>query len=126
MIEGDNATHYRYTAGTNGLVYQQWASPLPALTTAEQQHLPLAIALMAEVGVGDLDYLETQERHSATVGSLGASVSSRAHRDSEQTCDSYFVMSSKALADRIEPQLALMSDTLQTARFDETGAFEIW
>ncbi len=35
-IDGDKATHYRYTTGTNGLVYQQWASPLPALTSAEQ------------------------------------------------------------------------------------------
>ena len=124
IIEGDDATHYQYTAGTNGLVYQQWASPLPALTAAEQQHLPLAIALMAEVGVGDLNYLEAQERHSATVGSLGASVSSRAHRDTEQTCDSYFVLSSKALADRIKPQLALMSDTLRAARFDEKGRIQ--
>ena len=111
--------HYRYTAGTNGLVYQQWVSPLPALTAAEQQHLPLVTALLAEVGVGDLDYLETQERHSATVGSLGASVSSRAQRDDEQASDSYFVLSSKALADRMAPQLSLMSDTLQHARFDE-------
>ena len=115
----DSGTHYRYTAGTNGLVYQQWVSRLPAMTASEQQHLPLVTALMAEVGVGELDYLQTQERHSATVGSLGASVSSRAHRDDEQSCDSFFVLSSKALADRTEPQLALMSDTLENARFDE-------
>ena len=118
-ISDGKSQHYRYTAGTNGLVYQQWISPLPALTSAEQQHLPLVTALMAEVGVGDLDYLETQERHSATVGSLSASVSSRAQRDDEQACDSYFVLSSKALADRMAPQLTLMSDTLQHARFDE-------
>ncbi|MDG2460553.1 MAG: insulinase family protein [Luminiphilus sp.] len=116
--EGDS-TLYRYTAGTNGLVYQQWGSRLPALTAGEQEHLPLLTALMAEVGVGDLDYLEAQDRHSATVGSLNASVSSRAHRDDEQSADSYFVLSSKALADRISPQLELMSDTLQAARFDE-------
>ena len=47
------------------------------------------------------------------------SVSSRAQRDDEQAWDSYFVLSSKALADRIAPQLTLMSDTLQHARFDE-------
>ena len=33
--------------------------------------------------------------------------------------DRYLVLSSKALADRIDEQLALMSDTLQGARFDE-------
>ncbi len=118
VCEGNNI-HYRYTAGTNGLVYQQWASRLPTLTTAELEHLPLVTALMGEVGVGELDYLQAQDRHSATVGSLGASVSSRAHREDEQSCDSYFVLSSKALADKVEAQLTLMSDTLTGARFDE-------
>jgi Zn-dependent M16 (insulinase) family peptidase len=113
------APHYRYTAGTNGLVYQQWVSQLPALTDAEQQHLPLVTGLMAEVGTEGLTYLQAQDRHSATVGSLSASVSSRAHREDEQSCDRYLVLSSKALADRIDEQLALMSDTLQGARFDE-------
>ncbi len=118
VCEGNNI-HYRYTAGTNGLVYQQWASRLPTLTTAELEHLPLVTALMGEVGVGELDYLQAQDRHSATVGSLGASVSSRARREDEQACDSYFVLSSKALADKVEAQLTLMSDTLTGARFDE-------
>ena len=66
-----------------------------------------------------LTYLQAQDRHSATVGSLSASISSRAHREDEQSCDRYLVLSSKALADRIDEQLALMSDTLQEARFDE-------
>lgn len=113
------APHYRYTAGTNGLVYQQWVSQLPALTDAEQQHLPLVTGLMAEVGTEGLTYLQAQDRHSATVGSLSASISSRAYREDEQSCDRYLVLSSKALADRIDEQLALMSDTLQGARFDE-------
>jgi Zn-dependent M16 (insulinase) family peptidase len=118
-ITKTTAPHYRYTAGTNGLVYQQWVSQLPALTAAEQQHLPLVTGLMAEVGTEGLTYLQAQDRHSATVGSLSASISSRAHREDEQSCDRYLVLSSKALADRIGEQLALMSDTLQGARFDE-------
>lgn len=118
-VRAAGSTHYRYTAGTNGLVYQQWASRLPAMTATELEHLPLVAALMAEVGVGDLDYLQAQDRHSATVGSLSAAISSRAHRNNEQSCDSYFVLSSKALADKIDDQLALMSDTLSGARFDE-------
>ena len=118
-ITKTTAPHYRYTDGTNGLVYQQWVSQLPALTAAEQQHLPLVTGLMAEVGTEGLTYLQAQDRHSATVGSLSASISSRAHREDEQSCDRYLVLSSKALADRIGEQLALMSDTLQGARFDE-------
>ena len=119
IIQTGGAPHYRYTAGTNGLVYQQWVSQLPALTDAEQQHLPLVTGLMAEVGTEGLTYLQAQDRHSATVGSLSASISSRAHRENEQSCDRYLVLSSKALADRIDEQRELMSDTLLGARFDE-------
>jgi Zn-dependent M16 (insulinase) family peptidase len=79
--------------------------------------LPLVTALMAEVGRRRTRLSASQERHSATVGSLSASVSSRAHRDDEQSCDSFFVLSSKALADRMQPQLELMSDTLQARAF---------
>ena len=111
--------HYRYTTGTNGLVYQQWIARLPALTSAEQEQLPLVAALIPEVGLGALDYLAAQDRHSATVGALGASITSRASRESEQSCESWLVLGSKALADRMEAQLELMADTLSGARFDE-------
>ena len=108
-----------YTAGTNGLVYQQWVSPLPALDTDEFDRLPLLTGLMTEVGLGSADYLSVQDRHSATVGAMGAATLTRSSRDDVQSCQANFMLSSKALANRSEQQIELMFDTLSTVRFDE-------
>lgn len=110
---------FAYTAGTNGLVYQQWARPLPALTDDEMARLPLLSGLLTEVGIGSEDYLQVQDRHSATVGSLGAATLTRSDRDDLQSCSAWFLLSSKALANRTQGQTRLMLDTLQNARFDE-------
>lgn len=110
---------HAYTAGTNGLVYQQWVQPLPALSNEEFDRLPLLTGLMTEVGIGESDYLEVQDRHSATVGGMAAATLTRSHRDDVQQCSAWFLLSSKALANRIDGQAALMRDTLHGARFDE-------
>lgn len=108
-----------YTAGTNGLVYQQWAYPLPALAESDLERLPLYTALLPEIGIGTSTYLEVQNRHSATVGSLSAGLLTRGSRDDEQHCSGWLVLSSKALANRAQRQVGLMTDTLTGARFDE-------
>ncbi len=111
--------HYSYSAGTNGLVYQQIARPLPPLTAEQYARLPLLSGLMGEVGLGTSSYLDVQDRHSATVGSLGAATLTRSSRDDVQDCKAYFIVSSKALANRADEQMALMLDTLKDTRFDE-------
>ncbi len=73
-----------YATGTNGLVYQQWVRPLPALSDTEFERLPLMTGLLTEVGIGKDDYLTVQDRHSATVGSLGAGTLTRSSRDDLQ------------------------------------------
>ena len=116
----DRITSHRYSTGTNGLIYQQWVQPLPALSDKEFERLPLLTGLMAEVGIGNDDYLTVQDRHSATVGSLSAATLTRSSRDDVQQCDAFFLLSSKALANRMEQQAQLMRDTLSGARFDES------
>ena len=112
--------HFVGTSGTNGLVYQQVALNLPRLNEEQQSKLPLLCALATEVGVGDANYLEVQDRQSSSVGSLSLSVSTRASRENVDDASGYLVTSSKALANRISEQATLMMDTLVTARFDET------
>lgn len=112
---------YQYAAGTNGLVYQQWLAPLPALSDSEFERLPLLTGLMTEVGTGSSDYLSVQDRHSATVGSLGAGTLTRSARDDIQSCSGWFLLSSKALANRSTAQIDLMRDTFTSARFDEAS-----
>ena len=111
--------HIRGTAGTNGLVYQQVIAELPELSANANDKLPLMTSLLTEVGVADSGFLDVQERQSAVVGSISASVSMRASRNDTHDVKGHLVLSSKALANRIEQQADLMRDTLIQARFDE-------
>ena len=113
--------HVVGAAGTNGLVYQQIALALPTLTEEQQGELPLLCALASEVGINDASYLEVQDRQSASVGSLGMSVSTRASRTDVNEASGFLVMSSKALANRMTEQSNLMIDTLTSASFSEAG-----
>lgn len=107
------------TAGTNGLVYQQLVMALPVLSSEDTKQLPLMASLLTEVGIGDSSFLDVQDRQSAVVGSISASMSTRASRDDVSDVSGHFTVSSKALTNRIEGQAELMVDTLTNARFDE-------
>ncbi len=110
---------HAYLTGTNGLVYQQWLRPLPQLNEQQREKLPLVTGLLGEVGIGNADYLAIQDRQSATVGAIGAASLTRGGRDDVQACQGFFLLSSKALANHADEQIALMRDTLEGARFDE-------
>ena len=108
-----------YTQGTNGLVYQQAIAPLPSLTEPQLQVMPLYSSMLTELGLGQQDYREVQNRQSAHVGAINAFKEMRGAVDDEQQVSGYFVLSSKALARNAEQQAQLMYDTLHQARFDE-------
>ena len=110
-----------YGQGTNGLVYQQVISPLPQLTSEQLPLLPLYTQMMTELGLGSDDYLQSQHRQSATVGSINAFSSMRGTVADEQAVSAQMVLSSKALLRHAEEQSQLMRDTLETVRFDETA-----
>jgi Zn-dependent M16 (insulinase) family peptidase len=110
---------WNYTTGTNGLVYQQWVKPLPALSEQAMGILPLTTGLIGELGAGAADYLTIQERQSATVGSLNVATMTRSARGDVQDCSGWLLISSKALANRSEQQASLMQDTFSNTRFDE-------
>ncbi|KZX59225.1 peptidase M16 [Halioglobus sp. HI00S01] len=109
----------RYGQGTNGLVYQQWVAPLPALDDEQRAVLPLYTSFLSELGLGESTYLETQHRQSADVGSIHAFTSMRGKVEDEQAIKANFVLSSKALLRNAAAQAELMRDTLHSARFDE-------
>jgi Zn-dependent M16 (insulinase) family peptidase len=116
-IDGRPVTSYEQ--GTNGLTYQQLSCTLPQLNAEQLQLLPHLTAMAAELGVGDEDYLRTQQRQSAEVGSINLFTSMRGTVDSEQSFHASLVMSSKALLRKAPEQAALMRDTLLRPRFDE-------
>ncbi len=109
----------RYAQGTNGLVYVQAISPLPELDDASLALLPNYTNLLTELGLGDADYLETQHRQSASVGSINTFTSMRGSVDDEQALQAKLVISSKALARNSAAQSKLLHDTLHAVRFDE-------
>ncbi|GAB2596469.1 insulinase family protein [Nitrincola alkalisediminis] len=108
-----------YSAGTNGLIYQQAIIDLPLLTDDELALLPLYSHCLTELGRGELDYRANQALQSEVAGSFSAHVSIRGLPDNEQDVKAFLVMSGKALQVKQQELLSLMQDTLANARFDE-------
>ena len=110
-----------YAQGTNGLVYQQVVMPMPALTDEELALLPIYTTCLAELGCGDLDYLQMQDRLSAETGGIGSFTTAKGTIDDVQAVQGFLVLTGKALA-RNQAKLAqLLHDLVTRVRFDETG-----
>ncbi|SDK13759.1 insulinase family protein [Microbulbifer yueqingensis] len=109
----------RYSAGTNGLVYQQVVCALPDFSEEEKQLLPYYCQVLSEVGLGEKDYLEVQQWQARVCGALHGFTSSRTAIDDLHQLRGHFVLSGKALAANQEPLTELMEATLEQVRFDE-------
>jgi len=108
-----------YSAGTNGLVYQQITCKMPALTAELQAILPIYCSCITEFGLGDKDYLEVQRWQAESVGSIRMFSSVRGTGDDVQKIDAYITLSAKALTRNQIAMSELMQATLQRVRFDE-------
>ncbi|MDG1311195.1 MAG: insulinase family protein [Porticoccaceae bacterium] len=108
-----------YSAGTNGLAYQQIIMPMPVLSDAQMDLLPLYSTCVTEMGVGERDYQQTQLWHSAVVGAYSASASVRTDKDSLDKLHGNISFTSKGLGRNQSAMIDLMQDSLQLARFDE-------
>lgn len=108
-----------YSRGTNGLVYQQVVVPVPALSEQELLLLPYYTTLISEVGCGELDYLQMQDRISAESGGIGASFSAKGRIDDVQDVSGYLIFSGKALARNSKALTQLLKDVYTGVRFDE-------
>ncbi|AOS98100.1 Peptidase M16C associated [Microbulbifer aggregans] len=109
----------RYSAGTNGLVYQQLVCALPDLTEEEKQLLPYYCQVLSELGLGDRDYLEVQQWQTRVAGALHGFSSSRTDIDDLHKLSGHFVLSGKALAPNQAALTELMQATIEEVRFDE-------
>ncbi len=110
-----------FARGTNGLVYEQVVLPLPDLTEEELSLLPYYGTLISEVGCGDLDYLQMQDRISAESGGIGASFTAKGRIDDVQDLTGYMIFSGKALSRNRTVMTKLLRDVYTSARFDEKG-----
>jgi len=108
-----------FEQGTNGLIYQQIIVDLPELETELVNLLPLYTYCLTELGCGDKDYLQSQAWQDAVSGGVGAYTTVRGSVDDEQDIKGHFVFSGKALARNHQSLNELMSEMLESARFDE-------
>lgn len=109
-----------YAAGTNGLVYQQWYWPIPALTEEEQQLMPLYTALLPELGAGDADYIAMQQQQAAKTGAVNLYSLYKPDLADTDKLNGYLVLSGKALERNAADLTEIMRKHWQEARFDET------
>ncbi|MDA1301475.1 MAG: insulinase family protein [Proteobacteria bacterium] len=114
---GRNMTSH--DAGTNGLVYQQIITRLPALTPRQSQLLPIYTMLLTEVGSAGRSYVETQHIQYANTGGLNAFSAVRTDRDDVNLSEGYFTISSRALADRAATMFGLVRDTWESPNLSE-------
>ena len=115
---GESALSF-FEQGTNGLIYQQIIVDLPELETELVNLLPIYTYCLTELGCGDKDYLQSQAWQDAVSGGVGAYTTVRGSVDNEQDIKAHFVFSGKALARNHQALNELMSEMLESARFDE-------
>ncbi|MBR9885207.1 MAG: peptidase M16, partial [Oceanospirillales bacterium] len=109
-----------YSAGTNGLVYQQVIMDLPKLSEDELELMPLYTHCLTELCCGERDYRQNQAYHSQITGGFSAYTTVRGRPENEQDVTGYLVLSGKALVVNRDALADLMVETLDRARFDET------
>ena len=116
----DNFTSY--STGTNGIVYQQLISNLPALNAEELQLLPLLGYTWTEVGATG-SYLEQQQKQAAYCGGISsyASIKPKAMSSDSQDDEmlAYYTFSGKALASNQQEFSELMRETALQADFSD-------
>lgn len=108
-----------YSAGTNGLVYQQITFKMPALTDTQKKLLPFYCSCLTELALGDKNYLDVQRWQAEVVGGIRAFSSIRGTGDDVQKIDAYITLSAKALNRNQVAMSELMQATLKQVRFDE-------
>lgn len=111
-----------YSAGTNGIVYQQLITNLPELNAEELQLLPLLGYTWTEVGATG-NYLEQQQKQAAYCGGISsyASIKPKAKSSDNQQDEllAYYTFSGKALASNQQVFSDLMRETVLEADFSD-------
>ena len=108
-----------FDAATNGLVYQHILIELPSLNADEMSLLGIYSDCLADVGIGDQDYLQVQTRQAKVSGGVGAHCSVTGRVDDYLRVHAYLWIEGSGLARNHQGLTELLYDTFQSARFDE-------
>jgi len=110
-----------YAVGCNGIIYHQLIRELPVLNKADWQLLPVLNQVAGELGFGHQDYVEAQNLQQSFTGGISAFASVRASLANVDEAGAFFVLSSRSLARNASKMMALLNETAQGLRFDETA-----
>ena len=119
LVDSNGVDITAYEQGTNGLTYHQVILDLPELNQEELTYLPLALSYMTEVGCGDLDYLEVQQKQSLIVGGISAYSSVKYLLDRPDDLKAYWVVSGKALSRNRNEFFSLINNTLTSVDYSD-------
>lgn len=108
-----------YPTASNGLVYQQLIISLSNIDEDLLEDLPLFCDCLNEVGINDLDYMQTQELQASISGGVSARLSVRSPLNDLQSTDAYMIIAGKALYRNLQAFSELLKSTFANARFDE-------
>ena len=118
-VYGPGKVH-RYTAATNGLLYQQLVLDLPSLDRHAIDHLPLFCEYLSELGVGTETYLQTQSRR-ALVGDHAAYAAARLDVDKPDVVNGHFVVAVKGLAVKHDELSSNLFELIDKTRFNDSA-----
>jgi hypothetical protein len=108
-----------FARGTNGLVYAQVVTELPALPADLVDLLPLFCDWVTEVGCGARDYRQAQAWQAAVTGGVSAETSLRARVADVGQARGLLVLAGKALARNADGLAEVLREVFERARFDE-------
>jgi presequence protease len=106
-----------YHAGTNGLYYNQVLVKIPE-AVLQSPYFNLLPILVGEVGAGEYDYLQFQQRQTAVSGGLGMGASLRSHADDKNQISAWLTLTTKSLVQNLE-SIQLLKLAFEQLRFDE-------
>lgn len=116
---GSGARLTSYSAGTNGLVYHQVVTGLPAIDSALLPCLPLYTQIVSEVGTTEHDYLETQHLQHGATGGINVFTSVRPTVGQTDALIGHLTFSTRTLNRKCDEMVRLLKETSLLARFDE-------
>ncbi len=103
----------------NGLTYVQLAVDLNRLDGDLIEYLPLYTEALRKMGAGDDDYAAMAEREAAACGGVSASVSIPGHFDDPDHVQTYLLMGTRGVDDKLPRMLDILEDRLLRCDFTD-------
>jgi len=108
-----------YNTGTNGMVYQQLVTELPAFDAELTKVLPLYSMALSEVGSGGRDYMQTQAEQAAVLGGLGSRISTRGVLGDPSRLHAVMVLTSRGLNRNTDHITRFIEQAVESPDFSE-------